>query len=106
MSREVFDSVIELTVLGQEFLNEGRLNASQVIADAIDHIEKLESQLQASEWTKVEDGLPENGQEVVFYTMNKYTSLGSYNDEEFWSEKGVHHSVTHWKRIDPPKEEE
>jgi len=116
MSEQKFDSVIELTVLGQEFLNEGRLKASQVIADAIEHIEKLESQLQASEWVSVEDGLPEPSEMVLVWFgkpehadcdikfETDYVDICPVSGNQFFINNGE--DVTHWKPITPPKEVE
>lgn len=57
-------------------------------------------------WISVEDGLPENGDDVLVYTSDEYVSLGEYSNRK-WRVYGTPYfdpiaHVTHWMPLPKP----
>lgn len=69
-------------------------------------IEKgIEWEAEREKWISVEDGLPENRQQVVFYrnSVSEGVLLGVYKHKLFHSDLIMYSGVTHWMPISPPK---
>lgn len=58
-------------------------------------------------WTRVEDGLPEEGSAVYVSALGLTSDMGYYGEGRFWFYDGatVHraHNVTHWRYADVPE---